>query len=758
MTDSVRLEPYLSQTRLASSTVNESTDSVSIHSLQSMKEAFLTPSTSVARSIIDPSPITQSTSVARSIIDPSPITPSTSVARSIIDPSPITQLQPPPPTAEPCEVSLPSPDSSLRSALIRLEVHTASSESSSLPEISADSNTNGTPSLETLSLFEHSEDGQPRYPNTSRMRLPKKRTSQQQQQQQPQPQRQPTASYYTQPFQRSGPVRSSQDTYNQVPKRFSQFVIDQKNPFLATRLDNLSFISPSVSNEYRVIKKHTADTTTRGLGDNHKTSLGPIDDASTRLRDISDSMGSQATIFSTRQTPDSEVISLMKSKSKRTRKPFLFRRTKTQRTSNVKLYRVASANSSLIRRNAIKFKQGSWLYRLKLRLKKMFQKMKFYNFKVSSKRHNILRRKSKKEESKVPHISNPITNPLLGKQPVFKVVSLDDAKPFQPGSKPSDLHNEKIGKHQHLSEYINEQEHSYFHTLVSKRDSIRVPQSVNKYPAVNTSKINEMSDDDDDDDDDDALESEAPLPPPHFDTSYFEDPKSNYNKYSAQELWKSYLLQVLCKRIQLRQEISTFQQFLASKSDDLAIMSPESTDTNRPPTISSSLCDTPMRLLRARESMIGDSGLGSSCIRTTTERSKDDNVSLSSMCTMSTDSSIPSDPNDKEFAAKVLQRRSMLGDMLEYLSDDNMEEDEEEEIGEDGSVFVGGGGGVGSYASRTNSILSSSMQSDILSKTYGTISRSGTTRRVPTIRRSYGIAHSLSQLSINEISSNDIQL
>lgn len=51
----------------------------------------------------------------------------------------------------------------------------------------------------------------------------------------------------------------------------------------------------------------------------------------------------------------------------------------------------SSTNSSLARKNAIKSKQGSWFYRLKLSLKKMISKFKFYSFKVSTKEQLVLK-------------------------------------------------------------------------------------------------------------------------------------------------------------------------------------------------------------------------------------------------------------------------------------------------------------------------------------------------------------------------------
>ena len=86
-------------------------------------------------------------------------------------------------------------------------------------------------------------------------------------------------------------------------------------------------------------------------------------------REISDSMGSQATIFSTRQ--ELHNVPLVNRNVKKSNTVFRRRNNKSKRTSNVRVQTSSSDASVLTRKNAIRSKQGSWLYRLKVRLQRM---------------------------------------------------------------------------------------------------------------------------------------------------------------------------------------------------------------------------------------------------------------------------------------------------------------------------------------------------------------------------------------------------
>ena len=264
------------------------------------------------------------------------------------------------------------------------------------------------------------------------------------------------------------------DSFNQVPKRFSQFIIDQQNPHISQRLDNLSMISSSLEsdqarnngtsedvsgnsretmlseNQNNYNNTHNSSINTSPTMDPHRlvnnnTAHDDIQSVSVSNRDdISESMGSQATIFSTRQEPEALLTNrrvgrlstgLNKTKS-------LFNKNKmtkgknsrlkiVNRTSTVRLYKSPTSSitssllmnnnqnkaarggkttgatrsgglgntngtatstttpsiqssASLTRQNAIKTKKGSWWYRLQLKIRQFWTKFKFYNFKASS--------------------------------------------------------------------------------------------------------------------------------------------------------------------------------------------------------------------------------------------------------------------------------------------------------------------------------------------------------------------------------------
>ena len=73
-------------------------------------------------------------------------------------------------------------------------------------------------------------------------------------------------------------------------------------------------------------------------------------------REISDSMGSQATIFSTRQ--ELHNVPLVNRNVKKSNTVFRRRNNKSKRTSNVRVQTSSSDASVLTRKNAIRSKQG----------------------------------------------------------------------------------------------------------------------------------------------------------------------------------------------------------------------------------------------------------------------------------------------------------------------------------------------------------------------------------------------------------------
>ncbi|CAN3479886.1 hypothetical protein DICA1_F10264 [Diutina catenulata] len=176
------------------------------------------------------------------------------------------------------------------------------------------------------------------------------------------PPRRPQMAGARTPFSQPGP-----DEFNQVPKRFSQFIIDQQNPYTAQKLDNLSLTSPSFASDLELSEMAYTPYTAGALDPGstsparapyspHHPHPAPAPHPPRASRDISDSMESQATIFSTRG-----------GQAAPTHRRRLFRRP--TRTVSV-VDRSSVASSRLSRRGAIRFKRGSWAYRVWLRVKK----------------------------------------------------------------------------------------------------------------------------------------------------------------------------------------------------------------------------------------------------------------------------------------------------------------------------------------------------------------------------------------------------
>ncbi|CAH2352676.1 hypothetical protein CLIB1423_07S05006 [[Candida] railenensis] len=152
--------------------------------------------------------------------------------------------------------------------------------------------------------------------------------------------------------------------FNQVPKRFSQFILDQQNPYMAQRLDHLSMNSISLysGGTPSYMESHIQSgynyTNNSSSNPNHgkkagmktgstTTSSNPKNKSSTTdsiHRDISESMGSQATIFSTRPQ-DNDTNS--------------------------------SGINNLKRRKAVRSKEGGLMYRFQLRMRRIAKKMKY---------------------------------------------------------------------------------------------------------------------------------------------------------------------------------------------------------------------------------------------------------------------------------------------------------------------------------------------------------------------------------------------
>ena len=595
-------------------------------------------------------------------------------------------------------------------------------------------------------------------------------------------------------------------TYNEFnPKRFSHFIVDEQNPHISQRLDNLSIVSPSLESAGHEImrsltpmQKNTRNSELIMNPDRHHHHLGRAEVLSTPTRDISDSMGSQATIFSTRQ--DTPILTRGEYNRKKA-SSLLFNR-KSKRTSNVRVQTSSSSDSSLTRRNAIKFKQGSWLYRLKMSIKKMISKFKFYSFKVSSKRspsvkrsgtlqslrrrrenpqpRDIKRIKSIRAGSSPFNISAPVNNPQLGKQPVFKVARIDDVLKYRAGSPNENMNlygiDESVGKMNHLSEYIYQQEADYF-----KKHGINNSMNIANSGEKNSDSKSMLPSPNFDESPSEFLtdsvtthaKSNPPIPPPHLDHSFTASrnlspqrfpapapsPATELDHQNIVELWEKYLRLVLYKRIQLRQEINMFQNFMVSEfasttttndtnkiqsshepvsyhHEQSPVQCPQAKSITTSSTNNGSSVYTDMNTLQIVKSMAGERSIvksNSTSERTNTYSEKNsDNASVYTSTSLESNDVINN--KDEEFATKVLNRRSMLGEMLEYLSEDD---DDNDDIDDDELSI-----------NKSNSIVSK--QSDLVLKTYGTVLRRGSSKLNSSLKRSFGLNHSLSSIAANE--------
>ncbi|RCK55240.1 hypothetical protein Cantr_04260 [Candida viswanathii] len=613
------------------------------------------------------------------------------------------------------------------------------------------------------------------------------------------------------PPKQAAATTGNYDDFN--PKRFSNFIVDEQNPYVSQRLDNLSIVSPSLESAgYEIIRSLTPmqrNPKNSGLILNPDRHLGPgsseVLNQQHPHREISDSMGSQATIFSTRQEMQDTPL-LTRNEYNRKRASLLFKR-KSKRTSNVRVQTSSSSNSSLARKNAIKSKQGSWIYRLKMSIKKMISKFKFWSFKVSSKRTASVRRsrtlqslrrkrenprpkdikriKSIRDSSSPFNISAPITNPHLGKQPVFKVAKIDDNLKFRAGAPKENVYlhdnDESFGKLNHLSEYIYQQEADYF-----KKHGVNLAQGNHNGDRNSDSKSMLPSPDFEGSPSElltDSVTTHArtmpPVPPPHLDHTFTNtrnpspqrvpapqvtppDKQQHPRQPSQQEmveLWEKYLRLVLYKRIQLRQEINMFQNFMVSEftpgsgnkrqgsqktvtnqshSQQKGHQAQKSIANSSSNNGSSIYADS--NTLELIKSMEGEKSIvksESSGVHTSTNSESRSGDSASVYTSSSGESHYVRDEKDEEFNTRVLHRRSMLGDMLEYLSEEDDEDDDEDE---DEYLYVDG-----SSVNKSNSIASK--QSDILLKTYGTVVKKSNSRLNSPLKRSFGLNHSLSSIA-----------
>ncbi|KAK6202712.1 uncharacterized protein RJT21DRAFT_2098 [Scheffersomyces amazonensis] len=670
--------------------------------------------------------------------------------------------------------------SSSPEALNRLEVESTSTSSLpiSIPYYLIDNNSHNY-SMDTISLLNKSDES-PQYPNTQHLNITpnsksttnnnnpnitqtsnnQTQSSKSQSQSIQHTQQKPHVKIASPFINSSTNVQSEHgdSSFNQVPKRFSHFIIDQQSPYIAQRLDNLSDGGSM-----------TIDSESEVPGIVNTTRLRDPSALSKRLSN-SDSVSnsaSQVTIFSTRPSPiEAHMPRVRNSKLQFKRKGSI----KQKFDENDQLYTALSNTSTLTRQSTIRCKEGGIFYRLKLRLRKLVKRLnflKFNNFKASSKKsHPSMKRQKTKtlkrkvrenprnisirsimKSRKIASISNPLNNPDLGDgRGAQRVTTIDDQLKYLAGA-PIESVNliqqqeyQQDGKLRHISKYIDQQ--------IEYATKLSVPRS--QTIEYRTNPLAESSPDDEriqlpefrnetiNDDDNESL---APPPPPHLLSS-----NHNYSKFHGMDvpdLWRSYLGNVIYKRILLRQEISLFQKFMAenetqSQSQAHDITNNTNTNTN---TTRGSVSDV----------FHSEYGIYSSIKSSTVSEITTTPSDISSI--LSEEDMVPSSPDEEQvFQQKILNRRSILGEMLEYDSDTDSNASS---IGSASSA--GGGGGGSSYY---GSSIMDSARSEILVQRYGTQQRSrgkniNMNKRIitqPTMRpqipltRSNGFQHNLNQV------------
>ncbi|CUM66728.1 uncharacterized protein PRCAT00004408001 [Priceomyces carsonii] len=467
--------------------------------------------------------------------------------------------------------------------LVRLEIESSSTSSVpiSLPYAYIMGNSS---SFDTVNMLMTNNET-PRYSNTSRFK-----------DQSPTPQ-----------------TETTKEAFNQVPKRFSHFIDDQRSPTLFAEWDDLT-IDSSIKSNTSTNELYPGSSKERSTPRSWEArSKSPSDLLS---RDLSKSMSSQATIFSTR--PDSPSRGDLKRKKGKTA---------------VSLYSKESRGSELSRKSAIRFKQGSWLYRLRIRLRKLFKKFRafrFNNFKASSKKSSIAPIATRRRNSVLRKASSN-TREGPNKRSVNQIVrSKSMSSKIQTGQ-----------------------------DLVKKGSSgisfnTKLPDNKQYIIEGSNSFSNENSRNGEEIDRDDETGSIPPPPPPHLVYDKLGSPDRDNN--DVVDLWRNYLSYVVCKRIQLRQEIYIFQQ-LAEKRGPLVFGTPKGT--------------------------ILQHNLNNASALSASEDSNSDNsnepLDIDDCETRSTSTALTEtdnervdefvDPPAEEFTKSYINRRSVLGDMLDYDSD-----------------------------------------------------------------------------------------
>lgn len=363
---------------------------------------------------------------------------------------------------------------------------------------------------------------------------------------------------------------------DQVPPQFSQFIVDQNN--LATE--------PALS-----MIKHS--------------------------RDILDSMGSQATIFSTRLDGQLTLRSRLKSKSRRLR-----------------AFPELSSVHLLTRQKAIRAKEGSLAYRFKLRMRKIVARLRkkfapVWNYVARLKKAtSTVERPTKSRKFGFPKrlrftvrrltISPPVNNPNLGHGTSKKGDDVDDRYKSRSSARID----------AQLSDFITQQPHTGGSQTF-------------------------------------LVESSAPPPPPHMDTldldQYLNNSQNSaqLERERVQTAWKQYLSGVVAQRIKLRQEIALFQMLLANQSLPL-FYKKHHADIASSHNASLDHVDHGKRLMST-------SSTSESMVLIPDSAHLDDDLSAPEI-----ESGTETLDSSEIKLQRVLNRRSMLGEMLDYDSDSQL--------------------------------------------------------------------------------------
>lgn len=328
----------------------------------------------------------------------------------------------------------------------------------------------------------------------------------------------------------SDAVRRRHATLNQIPEQFSEFILEQ----------------------------------------------GAVTESS-RARQISDLMGSQATIFSTRENDRSP------SRSSRLR----------QKSVKAGIDYTNDGFNRPQRRNAIRFRPGSKFYRAYLRMRRFASYVKkrmtlLWEFVAKSKRasattqlNRVASKTGRRWPKKLPKtirgkVSGPVNNPDLGKLGGAKRVSAltDDVRAMagmiktQPDQ--GDPFHEGVGKLSHLSNYIKEQKdmtpvNASGSAFLSENSAPPPPPPPHGRPSIafrNTPEhitnprplIDEIEEIEDSGS---SIVTTPKYQPKLQNTHQLND--------MGITLWKQYLSNVTALRIRLRQEIALFQALAAGQ-------------------------------------------------------------------------------------------------------------------------------------------------------------------------------------------------